>query len=154
MRTRKQIILLMIVLIFIINSSIVYSSWYDWSRYEQDGYSFKIPEGFHHTLGHGTDDNNYLVDNLGGSYTDFGSNRISIRVSNKINTENMTLLLKYNDTINIYTHGNSTTGVYETDNGTFISISVYCWQHRIYDNERMEQDVNIIKGMFESVKVD
>ncbi len=74
METKNKIILLSLVIFLIYNISIVSSSWYDWSRYEYEGYSFKIPEGFHFIYGPGSDDNEYLVDKAGGRYTDFGSN--------------------------------------------------------------------------------
>ena len=150
----KKLILILILITLLINTTVVFSSWVDWSRYEQDGYSFKIPEGFHHAYGPGSDENEYLVDNAGGAYTDFGSNRISIYVSDKVNNENRTLLYEYNNTLNFYNSGNTTIGVYETDNGTFITIVIYCWHHRNYDNERIEIDIRIIKTIVDSIKVD
>ena len=155
MKTRKTIMILLILSFLIINISAVYSSWYDWSRYEQDGYSFEIPDGFHYAIGPGSDDNEYLVDEAGGKYTDFGSNRISIHIGGgNWLYENATLILKYNDTLDFYNTGNSTLGVYKTDNGTNITIHIYCWHDRIYDNQRAEMDVDILKTMFDSVRVD
>lgn len=151
---KKKFFLLLLFCILVLNISAVSSSWLDGSRYETGGYSFKIPEGFHFTYGPGSDEGEYLVDEAGGAYTDFGSNRISIIVSNMSNNDNNQLIYTHNNTLNFYNNGNSTIGVYETDNGTFITIIIYCWQDRYYDNERAEQDINILLGMFESIKED
>ena len=168
MRTRKKIILLLLVLILIVNTSIVYSSLIDRSRYETGGYSFKIPEGFHHALGPGTDDNEYLVDEKGG-YTDYGSNRIFIGTTNENldleSKNNFTLLLKLNETTSFYTAKlkpwvsnqdlrNMTIGIHKTNNGTTIIIYLQNSLNVEYDNHKVESDIDIIKGMFDSVKKD
>ena len=151
------------------NISIVYSSWYDWSRYEHEGYSFKIPEGYKVSSELQADwGDDYLVEDWG--YNDPGS-RIYIytnfeditdyytsysHIQTPENPDNFKEMIKYNDSAIIYTDGKyDIIGEYKTENGTTIIIDIY---HSSlsgeFNNEKIEEHANIIKELFDSVRTE
>ncbi len=173
MEKRNNIIFILVILL-IINISTVYSSWYDWSRYEHEGYSFKIPEGYKVSSKFEADwGDDYLVEDWG--YNDPGT-KISVHTEYKdiyeyyyfitqptpINppdhpiVHNIKEIAKINDSAIIYTDGvDSTIGELKMENGTTILISVtHSHFEGNYTEYYMEYHANIIKEMFDSVKAE
>ncbi len=158
----KKIILTLVLILLLINTSLVFGSWYDWSRYEHEGYSFKIPEGYKvgaKLQAEWGDD--YLVEDWG--YNDPGTSICIYTQYDDVYDRyseggNVKEIRKHNDTSTIYSYDNGVIGEIKTNNGTTILIELshsrfrgnYTENRKYYE----ERYVDIIEGMFDSVRVD
>ena len=172
---KKKLVIIALLIVLLANVSTVSSSWYDWSRYEQDGYSFKIPEDYYVGVAGGSNPYYLLVeDNIGNNREIIGNRMRVITTTDKEFIEKynedyivdeydrdksgkINEILKYNNSTTFYKisneRRNTTVGIYKTDNGTYIIIThFHAFGVINNDEERIQKDINIINGMFESVR--
>lgn len=160
----KKLLVVILLIVLLVNISTVYSSWYDWSRYEEGKYSFKIPEGFE-TKYHELSGQTYLSSDIGTIDIHFGS-EIGIKaVEEHEFYSNTKKILQYNDTTSFYTttitnkYNNtksySTTGALKINNETYLQITMVPSNQLSESdyNKTIERDINIIKGMLESMEI-